>query len=212
MSNRDTREHEINLRTLDLSAFTDAEAAALTKILKAKRPWVAVGVDAEAMTALAAQGLVVLWERTKRGTLVRGGPLCSLTPLGAHRLGAILVEKFEGLVVWRLATKDKHGSPIRREGTIKPDPRQWAKRKDPDLLEILEDPRPGPLEQAIENERFLMREKLTAEGRPDLDPVTGKKVMEEVKLFGLPIPITQNLRGKRSIPVGVKRGRKAKVT
>jgi hypothetical protein len=131
-----------------------------------------------------------------------------LTPLGSHRLGAILFERWDESVAWTLATRDKLGDPIRRDPPIKPKDSRWGK-DDENFLSLLEDPNPSPLEAVIESEQFLMREKRTKDERPELDPETGRVVMEPVFLFGgIPILVDRKIRGKA---VKVRLGRKAKM-
>src|SRR4051794_25555503 len=95
--------------------LTEDQRAALDAITSAEAAWIPVGgedqgtVFAGRFAELSALGLVELWEHDREGDPFQGGPLVTLSALGAHRLGATLVEGIEECPSWRLSGRDELG-------------------------------------------------------------------------------------------------------
>ena len=180
-----------------LDALSEDEAAALARIVAAPHAWTEINGDAVVMTALEARGLVVMWDRDRRGRAFKDGPYASLTPLAAHRLAVILVERGpDDHPVWREAARDDYGDPILDETPLKP-PR-WGRERSLEFAETIADGAPSPVDEAIMAEEFLMRERRTPDGQFVVDPNTGQVVKEVVTLFGMPVRIDRKGKGKRT--------------
>jgi hypothetical protein len=100
------------------------------------------------LDALVASGLAELWSADREGHPLEGGPYAALTPLAAEQLGLALHEPLElGAPHWVPADLVyRRRRPIRLvyyrfEGTRR---LRWP--------ELVVDPRPGPLEQLIDQE------------------------------------------------------------
>lgn len=188
-----------------------------------KRPtpvlWIrAAELDQGALTTCVGRGLVVLWERNRRGEPLADGPLAVLTPYGMCLARVVVTERWRyhvekkpesedspKLIRVRVAEEspyhktvefDRYGSlPVVFRRIKLPKHALEIELPCPDLVP---DPLPGPLDQAIANEEFMMSEKRRADGRTEFDRETGKAVREEVLVWGQRVKVAKRrLRGKR---------------
>jgi hypothetical protein len=120
------------------------------------------------------------------------GPMVTLTPWGAARLGVELHEysdDSEGASRWGLP--ELVPRPIKMG-------RGFATSNNPLALALAADPELGPLESLIAEEEWLTRQATTEDGRLAVDAITGRVKVEPILLFGL--KIKREKSGKKKAP------------
>jgi hypothetical protein len=126
------------------------------------------------LAAIEDSGWVACW-------VVDGLIGVTMTAFAAAHVGVTLSEGDWDADESRWAPRDPRPNPIHCRTAR-------GCRKGDGWLEAVADPKPGPLQAAIEAEEFLVREKLSAGGEPVRDELTGEISLERITLFGKDIP------------------------
>src|SRR4051812_5944075 len=163
--------------------LTEHQRAALDAITSSGGAWIPTGdeVQKAVFAELSALGLVELWEHDRDGDPFQGGPLVTLSAIGAHRLGATLVEGIEECPSWRLSGRDELGDPVLPETPHRVT--RWGGARRLKYPELVADRALSPLDAAIMREEYLMREAVTEDGRVAIDLETGAVRREIVELW-----------------------------
>jgi hypothetical protein len=132
-----------------------------------------------------------------------GSHAITLTALAAERLGVHLVgigPDDHQRCVWKpVAAPDDRPVKVGRH---------WGSNGDGDRqawIEAYADSRPGPVAEAIANEGYLLEAVRQADGKLDVDEVSGKIRQQQVLIFGTPVLIDARLsKGRPSKPKPAK--------
>jgi hypothetical protein len=149
---------------------------------------VAAGHPPDVLASLESLGWLVTWEE-----LPRWPPAVTLTPLAVARLGGLVLrEIYDDCGVSRWALPD-------------PRPRRGIKARqmhgtNQDLLDVLvEETDPGPVQNAIDAERWLTKPSVSEDGEPIRDESTGLPKVKPTLLLPTQL-LPDGLRGGLGTP------------
>lgn len=151
---------------------------------------IGLGHSEATLDGLITAGWLADWTVPKRPRRI------TLTCWGAEQYQRILAETESEVPYWERDATPAPGDPAPKPPPLVM-PAGYKTRRMPDwVLQLFPDQKPGPVEEAVAREEYVMQAAVTSTGEPVRDPITGLPKLERIKLLGQEIPRAKPRRKK----------------